>query len=232
LLNWCKSLRARFPVVLPEYVWKYHHPYHFIEVLTTSSGEENRRFRNGSPVFAYSRRARSRHQRILWNSGCAPWGNDLPAAIGASFGGKRRVICIAGDGSLMMNLQELQTVAIIKFPSSFLYWKTRLFFDQADSGFFFNGHRTACDPKLEYPFLRGRKSPRHSGCPPPRPPNPPNSKGDQGHRFFPTARPRASSISITNIRSAPKWRQSVSRMVPLSPDPLKTCSPGLPVACP
>jgi acetolactate synthase-1/2/3 large subunit len=40
-------------------------------------------------------------------------GFDLPSAIGASFAGpdnKRRVICFAGDGSLQMNIQELQTL--------------------------------------------------------------------------------------------------------------------------
>jgi acetolactate synthase-1/2/3 large subunit len=41
-------------------------------------------------------------------------GYDLPSAIGASFAGNkdntRRVICFAGDGSLQMNIQELQTL--------------------------------------------------------------------------------------------------------------------------
>jgi acetolactate synthase-1/2/3 large subunit len=38
-------------------------------------------------------------------------GFDLPAAIGACVArGRRRVVCIAGDGSLMLNVQELQTV--------------------------------------------------------------------------------------------------------------------------
>src|SRR5690606_18650435 len=43
---------------------------------------------------------------------------DLPAAIGAcaATGGRQRVICIAGDGSIMMNLQELQTIAGNRLP--------------------------------------------------------------------------------------------------------------------
>jgi acetolactate synthase-1/2/3 large subunit len=46
------------------------------------------------------------------NSGCASMGYDLPAALGAARGAAgRRIICLAGDGSLMMNLQELQTLA-------------------------------------------------------------------------------------------------------------------------
>lgn len=54
------------------------------------------------------------NQRMFSNSGSASMGYDLPAAIGASFAGtpdnKRRVICFAGDGSLQMNIQELQTL--------------------------------------------------------------------------------------------------------------------------
>lgn len=50
-------------------------------------------------------------QRMFSNSGAASMGYDLPAAIGAAMGaGTRRVICFAGDGSLQMNVQELQTL--------------------------------------------------------------------------------------------------------------------------
>jgi acetolactate synthase-1/2/3 large subunit len=53
-------------------------------------------------------------QRLFSNSGSASMGYDLPAALGAAsataHAGKRRVICFAGDGSLQMNIQELQTL--------------------------------------------------------------------------------------------------------------------------
>jgi len=54
-------------------------------------------------------------QRLFSNSGSASMGYDLPAALGAATAaaaaqGKRRVICFAGDGSLQMNIQELQTL--------------------------------------------------------------------------------------------------------------------------
>jgi acetolactate synthase I/II/III large subunit len=54
------------------------------------------------------------NQRLFSNSGSASMGYDLPSAIGASFAdrpdNRRRVICFAGDGSLQMNIQELQTL--------------------------------------------------------------------------------------------------------------------------
>jgi acetolactate synthase-1/2/3 large subunit len=49
-------------------------------------------------------------QRMFSNSGSASMGHDLPAAIGAASASNKRVICFAGDGSLQMNIQELQTL--------------------------------------------------------------------------------------------------------------------------
>lgn len=52
----------------------------------------------------------SGNQRMFSNSGSASMGYDLPAAIGAATANKGRVICFAGDGSIQMNIQELQTI--------------------------------------------------------------------------------------------------------------------------
>lgn len=49
-------------------------------------------------------------QRVLTNYTCGSMGYDLPAAIGAAVASKKKVYCITGDGSVMMNLQELQTI--------------------------------------------------------------------------------------------------------------------------
>jgi acetolactate synthase-1/2/3 large subunit len=59
----------------------------------------------------------NKNQRVFTNVGCASMGYGLPAAIGASFAvDKSEVICIEGDGSIMMNLQELQTVKTHNLP--------------------------------------------------------------------------------------------------------------------
>ena len=51
-------------------------------------------------------------QRMFTNSGCAAMGYGFPAAVGVAVSdNSRRTICIDGDGSVMMNLQELATVA-------------------------------------------------------------------------------------------------------------------------
>lgn len=57
------------------------------------------------------------NQRFFSNSGDASMGYDLPAAIGACLAnGKKNTICFAGDGSIMMNLQELQTIKHNNLP--------------------------------------------------------------------------------------------------------------------
>ena len=56
-------------------------------------------------------------QRFLMNCAMSSMGYDLPAAIGACVANDRKqVVCIAGDGSIMMNLQELQTIVTNKLP--------------------------------------------------------------------------------------------------------------------
>ncbi len=56
-------------------------------------------------------------QRMFSNSGSASMGYDLPAAIGAAVAEPgRRVVCFAGDGSIQMNIQELQTIKTYQLP--------------------------------------------------------------------------------------------------------------------
>lgn len=58
----------------------------------------------------------SLEQRILVNYNCGSMGDDLPQAIGAAIVTKDEVYCITGDGSIMMNLQELQTIRQYGLP--------------------------------------------------------------------------------------------------------------------
>ncbi len=55
--------------------------------------------------------------RVANNSAVASMGYGLPAAIGTCIGGGRKeTICLEGDGSIMMNLQELMTIITNKLP--------------------------------------------------------------------------------------------------------------------
>jgi acetolactate synthase I/II/III large subunit len=119
-LSWCKKRTQRYPVVLPEYKTQEPiNPYYFIQVLTGLLDEGATTVcGNGSAcVCTFQAGIVKKNQRMFWNSGCASMGYDLPAAIGACIALKRKpVICIAGDGSLMMNLQEFQTVKQYNLP--------------------------------------------------------------------------------------------------------------------
>ena len=56
-------------------------------------------------------------QRFITNSAVASMGYDLPAAIGACIAsGEQDMICVTGEGSIQMNLQELQTIIHHRFP--------------------------------------------------------------------------------------------------------------------
>jgi acetolactate synthase-1/2/3 large subunit len=54
------------------------------------------------------------NQRLFTNTGCAPMGYGLPAAIGAAT--HHKIICLDGDGSLHLNIHELQTMKHYNLP--------------------------------------------------------------------------------------------------------------------
>ncbi|MDE1914932.1 MAG: thiamine pyrophosphate-binding protein [Sphingomonadales bacterium] len=111
---------ARYPAVLPAYASAQGpiNPYVFAQklfealepddIIVTGDGT--------ACVTIFQAADLKQGQRLYTNSGCASMGYDLPAALGAYYAGKGtdapggRIICLAGDGSIMMNLQELQTI--------------------------------------------------------------------------------------------------------------------------
>lgn len=120
-LDWATERRRRFPIVLPEYQQNDRcNPYVALDALFAElDGDDVVVCGNGSACVVGFQAARIQKGLRLWtNSGCATMGYDLPAAIGVCVGLKtpRRVICVAGDGSIMMNLQELQTIVGYGLP--------------------------------------------------------------------------------------------------------------------
>jgi acetolactate synthase-1/2/3 large subunit len=114
-VEWCGARRRRYPVVLPEY-WEGTNgvnPYCFGDSLFDALGSDDIVVTgDGTACITTFQTAKIKSgQRLFSDSGSAPMGFDLPAAIGASIAaGKRRVVCVTGDGSVMLNLQELQTI--------------------------------------------------------------------------------------------------------------------------
>jgi len=111
----------RYPVVLE----KFRHadapvnPYYFIEELFAQfAGDEVVVCGNAAAcIVPYQAGRLKAGQRLISNSGAASMGHDLPAAVGAAVALRgQRVVCLAGDGSLQFNIQELQTVAHHRLP--------------------------------------------------------------------------------------------------------------------
>jgi len=120
-LEWSLERKKRYPVTLDSY-WESKNcvnPYCFVDALTEQL-EENERIVTGDGtacVVTFQAAKIKKGQRLYTNSGCASMGYDLPAAIGAYFSEKpKRLICLAGDGSIQMNLQELQTIVTHRLP--------------------------------------------------------------------------------------------------------------------
>jgi acetolactate synthase I/II/III large subunit len=119
-IGWCKERQAKYPVVLPEY-WntKQVNPYCFMKTFFDQLGENAIVVSgNGTACVTAFQAARIRRgQRLFHNSGCATMGYDLPGAIGAAIAKPGSdIFCITGDGSIMMNLQELQTIVGKRLP--------------------------------------------------------------------------------------------------------------------
>ena len=149
-LNWTKKRLIKYPSVLPEYAQSEKiHPYYFVKRLSELlSSDDVMIAGNGSAcVAAFQASSVKDGQRMFWNSGCAAMGYDLPASIGASIGLLgMKIICLAGDGSMQMNIQELQTIVHYKLPVKIFYLNNAGYISiMQTQDNFFEGRKVACD---------------------------------------------------------------------------------------
>jgi acetolactate synthase-1/2/3 large subunit len=121
----CADWKTRYPIITPE----HRKPegrvsvYHLAEVIAAetdatdvlvscSSG-------SGIEIFLLASPTRT-GQRILHTAGLGAMGYGIPSAIAACLaGGRRRTICVDGDGGFQFNIQELETVARLNLPIKF-----------------------------------------------------------------------------------------------------------------
>lgn len=115
--------KDNYPVVLPKHredIDGLANVYHFIDTLSRNlNNDQITVVGNGSACVVGSHGYYIKPgQRFIINSAIASMGYDLPAAIGATFArnDKQDIICITGDGSIQMNLQELQTIIHHRLP--------------------------------------------------------------------------------------------------------------------
>ena len=117
---WCQELVKKYPAACESYRKPDGapiNPYIFIDTLFECLDKDDRIIcGNGSAcVITFQAGKIKQGQRMFTNSGCAAMGYGLPAALGVAVSdNSKRTVCIDGDGSVMMNLQELATIAYNK----------------------------------------------------------------------------------------------------------------------
>jgi acetolactate synthase-1/2/3 large subunit len=151
-LAWCKERRSKYPAFLPQKHLSRQgaiNPYHFMHVLFQELANDDIVVcaNATATIVAFQVAQLKANQRLFSNSGAASMGYDLPAAIGAAVArGGKRVICLAGDGSLQMNIQEFQTLAHHRWPVKLFVLNNNgyLSIRQTQSAFF--GRGVGADP--------------------------------------------------------------------------------------
>lgn len=121
-LETCQRWKREYPAVLPRQ-WEENgttaNVYAFVRYLSSRLPENSLTAVSNGACCVVGNQAYviQKGSRMANNSAVASMGYGLPAAIGTCIGGGRRTtICLEGDGSIMMNLQELQTILTNKLP--------------------------------------------------------------------------------------------------------------------
>lgn len=118
----CLDWKTKYPVVLQEYrdLPDRVSTYVLADVLSEVSAADDLIVSGSSgagiEVFLLAYRARA-GQRVLITTALGAMGYGVPACIGACLaGGRRRTICVDGDGGLQLNIQELETIRRLALP--------------------------------------------------------------------------------------------------------------------
>ena len=118
-IKWCREINSKYYPLNEIVKNKSLNPYVFFYKLfqMLPEGQVTITSNGSACVIPFQVAEIKKDQRLFTNSGCASMGYGLPAAIGGCISiGKEKVICIEGDGSIQMNIQELQTVIKHELP--------------------------------------------------------------------------------------------------------------------
>ncbi len=148
-----KQWQAKYPVILPEY-WNakgFVSTYVLIDVLSDELGEEDVIVPGSSgpcsEISMQAFRVKS-GQRVLNSNSLGAMGTGLPASIGACLAsGRKRTICVNGDGGFQLNVQELETVRRLNLPIKYFVLCNGGYASiMATQRNYFRGHFTGSDP--------------------------------------------------------------------------------------
>ena len=122
--NWllrCKNWKSKYPIIIKKFynVKKYVNPYVFMDSLSKNLNKKDVIIADdgGHLTWTIQSFKIKLGQKLFSAFGNSPMGYALPASIGASVvKNKSRIICIDGDGSIQINLQELHTIDKLQLP--------------------------------------------------------------------------------------------------------------------
>ena len=165
-IKWCDYIRKNFTPKIEDYKIQQNkiNIYHFIinlfkslknkEIIVAADG--------AATVVPNQVGYLNKGIKYIANSGSASMGFELPAAIGASIADNRnKIICLAGDGSIMMNLQELETIKSLNLNVIIFLINNDgyLSIKQTQNNFFGNEHGSSPKSGLTFPnFIKVAKS--------------------------------------------------------------------------
>lgn len=118
-MDYCANLRKELPVYLDKFnVSNVVNPYYFFKTMKLILPDDAIVVLGNSSIAGHVLQLGidKPAQRIINNMNCGSMGYDLPAAIGAAVAVQKPITLITGDGSFMLNLQELMTVRHYHVP--------------------------------------------------------------------------------------------------------------------
>lgn len=122
-LKYCSDIRKKYPILIDKMKKenKYVNSYYFVKMLSKLTKPNDTIITDMGFSFTTTHQAIEikDKQSFYTNSGHAPMGWGLPAAIGAFFAREKKInnlLCLSGEGGLQMNLQELATIMHQKIP--------------------------------------------------------------------------------------------------------------------
>lgn len=153
-LNYCVNIKEKYSFKnTKEYqqTGEKINPYYFIRKLSENlKGNDSVICANATATICLFQAGVQENQRFIMNSGSASMGYGLPTAIGNAIYKRdnnlnSQTICLEGDGSIMMNLQELQTIKNYNLPIKLFIINNGGYSSckQTQTNFF-NGHFVGC----------------------------------------------------------------------------------------
>ena len=117
----CTNWKIRYPIILKKFynLKKYVNPYVFMDSLSKILNKKDVIIADDGGHLTWTIQSFKIKfgQKLFSAFGNSPMGYALPASIGASIvKNKSRIICIDGDGSIQINLQELHTIDKLQLP--------------------------------------------------------------------------------------------------------------------